>query len=151
MHFLASVYFSVQSFYWAQVPGVPCWLLQSWPVGLWASQPVPEQLTSPMAGLTIKQQFCLLRRDVFCLQPRCAACPIVSEQNVISKLFSPLSGLCCSQLPQIPAHWRLCWISFLPSWEIFDRCLLLFHGLVLLCFSSEVQLFCFCPFPITEQ
>lgn len=155
MHFLASAHFSVQSFYGAQVPGVPPWLLQSWPAGLGASHPVPEQLALPLAGLAIKQQLCLLRRDVFYLQAPCAACshtcPIVSGQSVIGKLLNHLPGLCCSQLLQIPTQQRPCWISFLPFREIFDRCLLLFHGPVLLCFSSEVQLFCFCTFPITKQ
>lgn len=79
------------------------------------------------------------------------SCPIVSKQSVISKLLNPLPRLCCSRFPQIPTQRQLCWISFLPSREIFDRCLLLFHGPVPLCFSSEVQLFCFCTLPITEQ
>lgn len=76
------------------------------------SHPFPVQLALPLAGLTIKQQFCLLRRDVSYLQPRCAACScscvIVSEQSVVSKLLNPLPGLCCSQLLQIPTQWRLC-------------------------------------------
>lgn len=94
------------------------------------------------------------KKGCFLFQPPCAACfhscPIVSEQSVISKLLN-LPGLCCSQLLQIPTQCRLCWISFLPSREIFDRCLPLFHSPVPLCFSSEVQLFCFCTFLITEQ
>lgn len=149
------MHFSVQSFHWAQVPGVSLQPLQAWPAGPGASHPVPRQLTLLLAGLAIKRQFCLLRKGIFCLQPPHAACsptcPIVFEWSMISKLISPLPGPCSSQLPQIPSQQWLCWISFLPSREIFDGCLPLFHGPVLSCFSSEVQVFCFCSFPITEQ
>ena len=155
MHFLASVHFSVQSFHWAGAWGLPpgCHRHGQWLRELLVLS--PSSLLCPRWGLAIKQQFCLLRNDVFCLQPPHAACShtcsIVSKRSVISKLLSPLPGPCRSQLLQIPSQRRLCWISFLPSREIFDRCLLLFHGPVLLCFSSEVQVFCFCSFPITKQ
>lgn len=149
MHFLASVYFS------AQVPGVVLRLPQAQPAGPGSSRPITEQLALSLAGLAIKQQFCLVRKDVFCWQPPGAACshtcPIVSGWSAISKSRSPLPEPCRSQLLWIPSQRRLRWVSFLPSREIFDRCLLLFHGPVLLCFSSEVQDIRFCSFPITEQ
>lgn len=75
MHFHAPVHFSVRSFHWAQVPGVPLRLPQARPTRLGASPPVPEQLTLPLAGLAIKQQFCMLGKDVFCLQPPCSLLP----------------------------------------------------------------------------
>lgn len=137
MHFHAPVHFPVRSLQWARVPGVPLWLPQAWPACPGASCPVPEQLTLPLAGLVIKQQFCLLGNDAFCLQPPRAACshtcPIVSEWSVISKLLSPLPGPCRSQRSGGSAG-----LVFLQE-RFFHRCLLLFHGPVLLCLSSGVQ------------
>lgn len=116
MRLLALVYFSVQSFHWAQVPEVCLQLLQPWPMGPGASRPTPEDLALVLAWLTITQQFCMLQKDVFCLQPPRATCshtcPVISEQSVISKLLRPLPGPCHPQLPQIPSQWWLRCISF---------------------------------------